>query len=89
MRQASRPRTLTAVARQKQHLKPAGSILASNSNRELDMKAAYAALIGLVAAVTPASAAAAGPGAVKQRVAIAAKLYPEGTFVFTPLTAGR
>ena len=55
------------------------------------MKAPYAALIALVAlaaAVTLVAVAAATPGAVKQRVAIASKLYPEGTFVFTPVTAG-
>jgi len=52
------------------------------------MKALDAALMALAAAVTLASVAAAGPGAVKQRVAIASKLYPERTFVFTPVTAG-
>ena len=52
------------------------------------MKTRYVVLVALIAAVTLASVAAATPGAVKQRVAIASKLYPEGTFVFTPVTAG-
>jgi len=52
------------------------------------MKTRYVVLVALIAAVTLASVAAATPGAVKQRVAIASKLYPERTFVFTPVTAG-
>ncbi|HLG08914.1 MAG TPA: hypothetical protein VI409_09645 [Gaiellaceae bacterium] len=52
------------------------------------MKTHYVVLVALIAAVTLASVAAATPGAVKQRVAIASKLYPERTFVFTPVTAG-
>ena len=52
------------------------------------MKARHAVLVALAAAVTLASVAAAGPNAAKQRVAIASKLYPERTFVFTPVTAG-
>lgn len=34
------------------------------------------------------SAAAAGPGAAKQRVAIETKILPQGTFVLKPLQAG-
>jgi hypothetical protein len=64
-------------------------MIASTSEQEVDMKASYAALIALAAALALASVAAAGPSAGKQRVAIASKLYPEGTFVFTPVTAGR
>jgi hypothetical protein len=52
------------------------------------MKTHYLVLVALIAAVTLASVAAASPGATKQRIAIASKLYPEGTFVFTPVTAG-
>ena len=52
------------------------------------MKTRYVGLVALIVAVTLASVTAATPGAVKQRVAIASKLYPERTFVFTPVTAG-
>ena len=52
------------------------------------MKVRYAVLVALAAAVVLASVAAAGPNAAKQQVAITSKLYPERTFVFTPLTAG-
>jgi hypothetical protein len=45
-------------------------------------------LVALAATVTLASVAAAGPQAGRQQVAIVSKLYPQGTFVFTPLTAG-
>jgi hypothetical protein len=46
------------------------------------------ALVVLVATVVFTSIAAAAPEAGSQRVAIASKLYPQGTFVFTPLTPG-
>jgi hypothetical protein len=52
------------------------------------MKARLVALVALAAAVTLTSVAAAGPNAAKQRVAIDMKLYPQKTFVFTPLQAG-
>ena len=52
------------------------------------MKARVVALVALAAAVTLASVAAAGPNAAKQRVAIDLKLYPQKTFVLTPLQAG-
>jgi hypothetical protein len=42
----------------------------------------------VAAAVTLTSVAAAGPDAAKQRVAIDMKIYPQGTFVLTPLQAG-
>jgi hypothetical protein len=38
--------------------------------------------------VTLSSVAAAGPGAVKQRVAIETRILPQGTFVLTPLPTG-
>jgi hypothetical protein len=41
-----------------------------------------------VTALALASVAAAGPDAGRQQVAIVSKMYPGGTFVFTPLTAG-
>ena len=52
------------------------------------MNARVVALVALAAAVTLASVAAAGPEAAKQRVAIDMKIYPQGTFVLTPLQAG-
>ena len=52
------------------------------------MKARVVALVVLAAAVTLTSVAAAGPNAGKQRVAIDMKLWPQKTFVFTPLQAG-
>jgi hypothetical protein len=52
------------------------------------MRALLATFVALIAAVTLTSVAAAGPAPTKQRVAIASKLYPEGTFVLTPVTAG-
>jgi len=52
------------------------------------MRALHAMFVALVAAVTLASVAAAGPAAAKQRVAIDMKIYPQGTFVLTPLQAG-
>ncbi len=52
------------------------------------MKARVAALVVLVTAVTLTSVAAAGPDAAKQRVAIDMKIYPQGTFVLTPLQTG-
>ncbi len=52
------------------------------------MKARVVALAALAAAVTLTPVAAAGPHAAKQRVAIDMKLYPQGTFVLTPLQTG-
>ena len=53
------------------------------------MKArAVVALVALAAAITLASVAAAGPHAARQRVAIDLKLWPQRTFVLTPLQAG-
>ncbi len=52
------------------------------------MKARHAVLAALAVAVTLASVAAAGPAATKQRVAINMKIYPQKTFVLTPLQAG-
>ena len=52
------------------------------------MKARYAVLVALAAAVTLTSVAAAGPDAAKQRVAISMKGLENGTFVLTPLQAG-
>ena len=52
------------------------------------MKARVVAVVALAAAVTLTSVAAAGPNAAKQRVAIDMKLWPQKTFVFTPLQAG-
>jgi hypothetical protein len=42
----------------------------------------------LAAAVTLTATAAAGPDAAKQRVAISMKIYPQKTFVLTPMQAG-
>jgi hypothetical protein len=53
------------------------------------MKATQAILVSLVAAIILTSAAAAGPEAAKQRVAINMKIYPQKTFVLSPLGAGR
>ena len=53
------------------------------------MKARHAILVGLVTAVTLTSVAAAGPHAAKQRVAISMKGLANGTFVLTPLQAGK
>lgn len=56
------------------------------------MKARHAVLVGLAAAVTLTSTAAAGPDAAKQRVAImtkgAANASGPATFVLAPLQAG-
>jgi hypothetical protein len=52
------------------------------------MKARLVTLVALAAAVTLTAVAAAGPAASKQRVAIDMKLWPQKTFVFTPLQAG-
>ncbi len=52
------------------------------------MKARVVALVALAAVVTLTSVAAAGSGAAKQRVAIDMKIYPQGTFVLTPLQTG-
>ena len=53
------------------------------------MKAIQAILVALVAAIIVTSVAAADPEAAKQRVAINMKIYPQKTFVLTPLQAGR
>jgi hypothetical protein len=45
-------------------------------------------LVALVTTVTLTSIAAAAPEAGRQQVTIASKLYPQRTFVFTPLTVG-
>jgi hypothetical protein len=52
------------------------------------MRARLTILAVLAAAVTLTAVAAAGPDAAKQRVAITMKIYPQGTFVLTPLQAG-
>ena len=52
------------------------------------MKTIQAILIALVATIIVTSVAAAGPDAAKQRMAINMKIYPQGTFVLTPLQAG-
>ena len=52
------------------------------------MNARVVALVALATAVTLTSVAAAGPNAAKQRVAIDMKLWPQKTFVFTPLQSG-
>jgi hypothetical protein len=52
------------------------------------MKAIEAVLIALVATIILTSAAAAGPEAAKQRVAINMKIYPQKTFVLLPLQPG-
>ena len=52
------------------------------------MKAIQAVLVALVAAIILTSVAAAGPEAAKQRVVIDMKIYPQKTFVLTPMQAG-
>ena len=52
------------------------------------MKAIQAILVALVATIILTSVAAAGPEAARQRVAINMKIYPQRTFVLTPLQAG-
>ena len=52
------------------------------------MNARVVALLALAAAVTLTSVASAGTHAAKQRVAIDLKLWPQKTFVLTPLQAG-
>ena len=52
------------------------------------MKAIQAVLVALVATIILASVAAAGPEAAKQRVVIDMKIYPQKTFVLTPMQAG-
>jgi hypothetical protein len=52
------------------------------------MKAAYAVLVALVAAVTLTSVSSAGSEAVKQRVVINMKILPQGKFVLTPMNTG-
>jgi hypothetical protein len=52
------------------------------------MKARVVTLVALAAAMTLAAVAAAGPAPARQRVAIDMKIYPQGTFVLTPLQAG-
>ena len=52
------------------------------------MKAIQAVLVALLAAIILTSVAAAGPEAAKQRVVIDMKIYPEKTFVVTPMQAG-
>ena len=52
------------------------------------MKARVVVLVALAAAVMLTSVAAAGSDAAKQRVAIDMKIYPQKTFVLTPMQAG-
>ena len=52
------------------------------------MKARYAMLVALAAAVTLTSVAAAGPDAAKQQVAITMRNLPNGKFVLEPVQAG-
>ena len=52
------------------------------------MKARYAVLVAIVAAVTLTSVAAAGPDVAKQRVAIVMKDLPDGKFALTPFQLG-
>jgi hypothetical protein len=52
------------------------------------MKAIQVTFVALVATIILSSVAAAGPQAAKQRVAINMKIYPQQTFVLTPLRAG-
>ena len=52
------------------------------------MKPTQAILVALVAAIIVTSVAAAGPEAATQRVAINMKIYPQKTFVLSPLQAG-
>jgi hypothetical protein len=52
------------------------------------MKAIHAVLVALVAAIILTSVAAAGTEAAKQRVVITMKIYPQGTFVLTPMRSG-
>jgi hypothetical protein len=52
------------------------------------MKAIHTVLVALVAAIILTSVAAAGTEAAKQRVVIDMKIYPEKTFVLTPMQAG-
>ena len=52
------------------------------------MKARLVTLVALVAAITIAASAAAGPDAAKQRVAISMKNPGDGTFVLRPLQPG-
>jgi hypothetical protein len=52
------------------------------------MRARLTILAALAAAVMLTSVASAGPHAAKQRVAIDLKLWPQKTFVLTPLQAG-
>jgi hypothetical protein len=52
------------------------------------MKARHAILVALAAALTLTAAAAAGPDAARQRVAITMKNLPNGKFVLEPVQAG-
>jgi hypothetical protein len=52
------------------------------------MKVRYVVLVALAAAVTLASAAAAGPEAAKQRMALTVTILPSGKGVLTPLKDG-
>jgi len=52
------------------------------------MKARLVTLVALLAAITIAASAAAGPDAAKQRVAISMKNPGDGTFVLRPLQPG-
>lgn len=52
------------------------------------MKARYAVLVAIVAAVTLTSVAAAGPDSAKQRVAIVMTGLPNGKFILSPFDLG-
>jgi len=52
------------------------------------MNARLAIVVALAAAVTLSSVAAAGHAAMKQRVAINVKIFPQSRFVLSPLQAG-
>src|SRR6185312_11447471 len=52
------------------------------------MKAIQTVLVALVAAITLTAVAAAGTEAAKQRVVMDLKIYPEKTFVLTPMQGG-
>ena len=60
----------------------------NRTQQVIGMARMAAMLVALAVGVALASTAAAAPEAGRQQVAIASKLYPQGTFIFTPLTAG-
>ncbi|HLG08917.1 MAG TPA: hypothetical protein VI409_09660 [Gaiellaceae bacterium] len=52
------------------------------------MNVRYTVLVAVAAAVALASVATAAPDAGRQQITIMSRLYPGGTFVFTPLVPG-